>query len=938
MLPKNRRLYLPFANGWRYPLLILAIPLLLSADNGLDIHYKLELVFKPRTKESPAWIEGVNHVTITNRWDRPLGEVYFHNNANGFYNPRDDKTPRTIIGKVQSTRLGKVMDTEKVTMKIGLFPALKPGESVLIDIPFVTKIAQTPGPFFPTVGSRGDTTIYNLIYFYPVLEFFHADGWHVQNHGGKENPHSNLAEYEVALTSPREYVVGTSAHLLNTDTLRNGSLKRKYSYPRAVSFSAVLSKRFRKRDLNISGIDISLLYTPGQAHNVKNLISDLEDLLPYYTEQFGPCPNDKLTITMGYSLNSRALSTANYIVLQENMDSFRALAHELAHQWFGNAINADESYETWLNESFAEYGVWLYKQSKLNEKNGRSLKPELNLFDFWSDLRSMTTDDWIRLVHNVIGDQALPPVYQPGKQTDWESQAYAYSRYIVGNHALQMLQSSIGDSLMQAIIRTYTRENTWKTVNTETFISVVQRLAGKMIADNFRLALTTNIRPDIKITAVDVKKNSRRQWLTTVKTAYEGDWLLPVDIRVITAAGDTIFRKQIRLTQQKTLHFTTSTPVVSVELDPDKKMFDSNRYNNRWPRRFTFQPIYGLPSWEVYKLYYRPRVIKDWQNNWRYGIRLSGGLGLNLMPFLPAFFQNTFDLDITFSTGLVNHNWGGRFIYRTPLKSVDLTYWEFRASYEYPRNRQILSLITYLGKPSYYVANGRSAYKRLTTQLVRTEYSEADSNSWWNKGQTLTINESFIRFFYSPDKRSVVHLSLIAGQSLKRAKRDIFYRIASSLDYERHDLDRIILRLHGESGFVWDDRPSNTLRYQLRYVPRIWKEREDFIPLFRGFANVGENWWNSVVSLGMSAGWETNFMVWPMIYIDGAMVETTAKSIVDRVVALSRFDPLYLAVGLGLESQTLIEVGLYFPFWVSHPPNGEENFAFRAIMQWGFYF
>jgi hypothetical protein len=75
-----------------------------------------------------------------------------------------------------------------------------------------------------------------------------------------------------------------------------------------------------------------------------------------------------------------------------------------------------------------------------------------------------------------------------------------------------------------------------------------------------------------------------------------------------------------------------------------------------------------------------------------------------------------------------------------------------------------------------------------------------------------------------------------------------------------------------------------------------------------------------------------------MVFIDGTVVSNEQGTLLDRMDYLNNSGSVYLTAGVGLESQTMMEVGLYFPIWVSHPIRGEDNFALRMLMQWGFYF
>ena len=47
----------------------------------------------------------------------------------------------------------------------------------------------------------------------------------------------------------------------------------------------------------------------------------------------------------------------------EDWDSERLVAHELAHQWFGNSVTLTSWRDIWLHEGFACYAEWLWSEA-----------------------------------------------------------------------------------------------------------------------------------------------------------------------------------------------------------------------------------------------------------------------------------------------------------------------------------------------------------------------------------------------------------------------------------------------------------------------------------------------------------------------------------------------------------------------------------------------
>lgn len=896
----------------------------------LEINYNLDVYFHPRTDQASGFIEGVNHVRIVNNSQSALKELYFHNSAN-----HDSHTsPFSEISTVRCSHGGKVTGQDSLVLTISLFPPVQIGETVIIDIPFKTYFTSSGNPSLPAYGSRKDTVTYNAIHYYPVLEYFYTDGWHPDEYGHSIKPHSNFAKYEIDLSVPTDFLVGTSGRILKQVELEIGHIKYMIKDDYTLSSSAVFVKGMKKYPLKISGIQIEIITQNSQDKHIKNIQDRLGKLIPFYEGRFGNALMDKLVISSGYSIGSRAITTNNYIIFQDKIDDGHVLDHELAHQWFGLSIQADAYAENWLNESLAEYASWLFERSQKEKSDPFTFTQPIPDLNIWPEIKAMDMEDWTQFLLDVIGEKSLPPIYRPGKQINWEAAANIYSKYIVGSHALQMLQASEGDSVMQKIMLDYSMMFKGKTATTENFINIIKLHTNDKIADNFRLALSTNLRPDFKIKDVTSKYNVNRQWNNKINTKYDGSWILPVDVLIITENGDSTLLPQIDINRNNIIEINTSSQLVSAELDPNKRLFDDNRFNNRWPRRISLQPDYGLPHWETYKVYYRPKLKRDWRGNWRTGLKFSGGIGINMMPIMPAFYQNLFDLEITFSTGVPENNWGGKVSYKTPLKSTVNTYWELETGYEYPKKWTKIAFNNYLGEPKYLVAHGESYYSRLTTTLSTTEYISSDSSDWWPVGRSMKLKEKWSIFSYTTEQRYLLEVHLLGGFQ----EESSFYNFGISADVETHKIEGFIIRFHGEAGFVWDERGGNELAYRLLYVPKIWQQREGRIPLFRGVAIDEKEWQNNIFSSGISLGWQTKTVAWPMVFIDGAVVSNEQGTWLDRLDYLNKSDSVYLTGGVGFESQTMMEVGLYFPIWVSHPARGEDNFALRMLMQWGFYF
>jgi hypothetical protein len=169
-----------------------------------------------------------------------------------------------------------------------------------------------------------------------------------------------------------------------------------------------------------------------------------EKVLAFFREQFGPCPYPFLNLGVtewrtpgGHSppglvlvqvrpplLSSRALpeDPANF----SDIPGF-FLAHELAHQWWGQAVAPANYRERWLSEAWAQYAAALWVQKSRGESTFRGV---MERFARWA-LR-FTASGPVHLGHRLGHVKNNPQVFR----------AVVYDK---GAYVLHMLRAIVGD-------------------------------------------------------------------------------------------------------------------------------------------------------------------------------------------------------------------------------------------------------------------------------------------------------------------------------------------------------------------------------------------------------------------------------------------------------------------------------------------------------------
>ena len=184
--------------------------------------------------------------------------------------------------------------------------------------------------------------------------------------------------------------------------------------------------------------------------------------VPYPWAQYGQVVVRDFTMggmenTTLTTLTDRTLHTTE----TENITSSEGLvAHELAHQWFGDLVTCKDWSHVWLNEGFATYYALLFAA----QQHGR----EELLYGLLSSAQGIFEQSTNQPERAIVFRRYDKPMEQ-----------FDYRAYPKGAWVLHMLRSQLGEDLYRRCIKTYLERHAYGTVVTEDLNAVIEELSGR---------------------------------------------------------------------------------------------------------------------------------------------------------------------------------------------------------------------------------------------------------------------------------------------------------------------------------------------------------------------------------------------------------------------------------------------------------------------------
>ena len=192
---------------------------------------------------------------------------------------------------------------------------------------------------------------------------------------------------------------------------------------------------------------------------------------------------------------------------------YTLIGHEMAHHWFGDALELSTWAEIWLNEGFASYAEYLTLRD--------------------SGQTSAATKLLAQWKFAVLDEQGSDPLTGPSPDN-----MFGTDSYLKGGYVLYMLQEKVGDATFFKILQTYAARYRYHNVTNDDFWAVAEEVSGQDLSQFFTQWLDETDVPRLQV--VWSEQNGKVDGLICPNSTNKSTYTVDVPVTLTNGAPDVL--------------------------------------------------------------------------------------------------------------------------------------------------------------------------------------------------------------------------------------------------------------------------------------------------------------------------------------------------------------------------------------------------------------
>jgi aminopeptidase N len=301
----------------------------------------------------------------------------------------------------------------------------------------------------------------------------------------------------------------------------------------------------------VRGIPLQTWVFPQNRETGLAIFEDLSRrTMEFFIDRIGPYSYEKLANIQAMGMGGGMELASAIFYGEKDVAAGRApVVHEIAHQWFGDAVTERDWDDVWLSEGFATYFTLLFTEH--------------------DEGRDAFVDGLKKSREQVLGlTKKLPDAPVVHRNLDDMRRVLNGLIYQKGGWVLHMLRAEVGTEKFWAAIREYYRRYQNQNASTAELRSVFEQVSGKPLDWFFTQWLT---RPDLpKLEGSWSYDAATKQVQITLTQAQAGEpYRVNVEVGIVPAAGAMPKIERVAVSGRTTvMGITVASEPVSVTIDP----------------------------------------------------------------------------------------------------------------------------------------------------------------------------------------------------------------------------------------------------------------------------------------------------------------------------------------------------------------------------------
>ena len=343
------------------------------------------------------------------------------------------------------------------------------------------------------------------------------------------------ARFQMTADVPASFTAISNMPVQQEQTLPNGAKRVRFAMtPKMSTYLVVLAAGELERSSAMQdGTEIGVVTTAGKQASAAYALKISQDLVRYYNDYFGvhyPLPKlDQIAVPGGFGGAMENWGGVIYnettmlydpakspITTQQNV--FSVVAHETAHQWFGNLVTMAWWDNLWLNEAFAS---WM--QSKATDHFNPA----------WYTALSTNAGRETAMAQDAL--KSAHPIYQAVTNESQANDAFDRITYDKGQAFVRMLEAYLGEDTFRQGIRGYMAKHQYSNTTSVDLWAALSKASGKPVE---KIARDWTLQSGFPLVSVDAvcDKGQRKitlrqqQFLLNPTAQSERLWSVPVQI------------------------------------------------------------------------------------------------------------------------------------------------------------------------------------------------------------------------------------------------------------------------------------------------------------------------------------------------------------------------------------------------------------------------